>query len=596
MTAMRRAGLVPWIPALLVAATLAAFLPTLGNDFVRWDDAQNLLENPHYRGLGWAQLRWMATTSHVGHWVPLAWLTLGLDYVVWGMAPAGYHLTSLLIHAGTTLAVYALARALLARAVPVGAGALALGAAAAALVFGLHPLRVEAVAWATARRDVLSGLFGVLTLLAYVRAATAAGAGRRRLLVASVAAHAAGLLSKSSVITMPLALLVLDVYPLRRLPGAPGRWLAREPLGVLAEKTPYAALSAAQALLTYRAFRADLGELATPLSGPESVARVLVSLWTYPVRTLLPLGLSPLYEAPPGLRLLDAEVIVAAAGVALVTALAWLARRRCPGLGAAWAGYVVLLLPAAGVLSLGDHLTADRYSYLPGLGMALLGGGAVAAVAEAGARGRRRGLAGLAVGLVAALALALGTATWHQVRVWRDSASLWQHAVTVRPDCAPCQVYRGDTLLDAGAVEAALGHYERAIRLRPDGVLFYVRLGQTLERLGRRPEAMDWYRRGLEHRPGAVTVRFALAGALVGEGRLDEAVQTLDGAWRYHPPERLLRVFEGAVRRRPDAPLPRLGLARAWLAVGDRARARREHEVLRQLHPGLAAALAVPGS
>jgi protein O-mannosyl-transferase len=210
------------VPVALAAVTVMAFLPVLGNGFVDWDDTRNFLANPHYRGLGWTQLRWMATESHLGHFVPLAWVTLALDYVVWGMNPAGYHLTSLVIHVASTVVLYFVARALIVRAAPVGAAAATTGAGVAALLFGLHPLRVESVAWATERRDVLSGLFFLLTVLAYVRSTAATGARRRWLLGASVAAHLAALLSKSITITAPLVLLVLDAYPLRRLPRLPG--------------------------------------------------------------------------------------------------------------------------------------------------------------------------------------------------------------------------------------------------------------------------------------------------------------------------------------------------------------------------------------
>ena len=152
---LRAAGL---IPVALAAATSVAFLSILGNEFVDWDDTRNLLENPSYRGLGLAQLRWMATESHHGHFVPLTWLILAFDYVVWGMNPAGYHLTGVVIHTGATATLYLVARALIAGAAPMAAGAATAGAAVAALLFGLHPLRVESVAWATERRDVLSGL------------------------------------------------------------------------------------------------------------------------------------------------------------------------------------------------------------------------------------------------------------------------------------------------------------------------------------------------------------------------------------------------------------------------------------------------------
>ncbi len=370
-----RIGAALLVPMALAAAAAVAFLPILGNGFVDWDDTRNFLGNPHYRGLGWTQLRWMATESHHGHFVPLAWLTLALDYVVWGMKPAGYHLTSLVIHAAATAVFYFVARALIVRATPVAAGAATTGAAAAALLFGLHPLRVESVAWATERRDVLLGLFFLLTVLAYVRSTAATGARRRWLLGASVAAHLAALLSKSITITAPLVLVLLDIYPLRRLPGASNRWASRSAARVLGEKLPHAALSAAQALLTYQFFRADFGAVGRLLHWHEGLARILLSLWFYPLKTLVPVGLSPLYEAPVSPSLIDPSVLWAATGITLVTALGWLLRHRCSGVATAWASYIIMLAPVSGAASLGHHLTADRYSYLPCLGFAVLAGG-----------------------------------------------------------------------------------------------------------------------------------------------------------------------------------------------------------------------------
>src|SRR5438876_8631429 len=158
------------VPALIAFFTFAAFLPVLHNQFVNWDDADNFLDNPHYRGLGWTQLRWMWTT-HLGHYIPLTWMTLGLDYLLWGMKPVGYHLTSLLLHAANAVVFFFVVRRLLTRALPSPAErghALAVSAGVAALVFAIHPLRVESVAWVTERRDVLSGLLYLLTILMYL--------------------------------------------------------------------------------------------------------------------------------------------------------------------------------------------------------------------------------------------------------------------------------------------------------------------------------------------------------------------------------------------------------------------------------------------
>ena len=168
------------IPVLIVLVTVAAFLPTLHNQFVNWDDEENFLDNPHYRGLGWTHLRWMWTT-HLGHYIPLTWMTLGLDYLLWGMNPLGYHLTNLLLHAANAVVFFFVVRRILTLAL-LGASerglALAVSAGFAALVFAIHPLRVESVAWATERRDVLSGLFYLLTILVYLRASERGERGR----------------------------------------------------------------------------------------------------------------------------------------------------------------------------------------------------------------------------------------------------------------------------------------------------------------------------------------------------------------------------------------------------------------------------------
>ncbi|HEX2501007.1 MAG TPA: BTAD domain-containing putative transcriptional regulator [Methylomirabilota bacterium] len=590
---VRAAGL---IPVALAAVPLIAFLPILGNGFVDWDDTRNLLDNPHYRGLGWAQLRWMATESHHGHFVPLAWLTFALDYLVWGMNPTGYHLTSLVIHAAATAVLYLVARVLITRAVRVTAGAATAGAATAALLFAVHPLRVESVAWATERRDVLSGLFFLLTVLAYVRSTAATGTRRRWLLAASVVAHLAALLSKSITITAPLVLLLLDIYPLRRLSVPGGRRPPGPAVRVLGEKAPHALLSAAQALVTYQFFRADFGEVGRLLSWREGLPRVLLSLWFYPWKVLVPLDLSPLYEAPVDPSLADPSVLRAAAGVVLITVLAWLLRRRCPGIAAAWASYIIMLAPVAGVVSLGYHLTADRYSYVPCLGFSILAGGGVAAALDAAAhRPARRWLAPAVLGLTMGAVIVLGVLTWRQAEAWRDTTSLWRQAVRATPGCVICHVNLGHQLLEGSAADAALGHFHRAIALQPGRAATYRSLGLALEATGRRAEAIHAYREGLGLTPHGLAIRLSLATALLGAGRLDETVVVVDEALRYHEPAALAQYFEDVARHKPDAPVPRLGLVRAWRTLGERERARAELDVLRRLHPGLAGLAAAGG-
>jgi hypothetical protein len=206
----------PIIPLVLAVVTFLVFSPALGNGFVEWDDHVNLSENLGYRGLGWSELRWMFTSTRMGHYIPITWLTFGLDYTFWGMNPFGYHLTNNVIHAANAALFYLVALRLLARATALTGTALRASGVVAALFFALHPLRAESVAWATERRDVLAGFFFLLSVLLYLRASDDAGSARRRLLGGSVTCYALALLSKSIVMTLPLVLIVLDVYPLER--------------------------------------------------------------------------------------------------------------------------------------------------------------------------------------------------------------------------------------------------------------------------------------------------------------------------------------------------------------------------------------------
>src|SRR5260370_37926699 len=241
MTRQRACRYFPLVVALL---TLTAFLPALRNEFVSWDDVPNLVLNPSYRGLGWTQIKWMWTSQMIGRYVPVTWMTLGLDYTIWGMNPFGYHLTSILLHAANAVLFYFLALAILAAANRNNGErrtTIRYGALFAALLFAVHPLRVESVAWVTERRDVVSGMFYLLSLLAYVR-----GVGdppslgiRRKYYFASFGFFVLAVLSKEITVTLPLVLLILDWYALGRLKGAPQGWVALPLRTVWIEKIPF---------------------------------------------------------------------------------------------------------------------------------------------------------------------------------------------------------------------------------------------------------------------------------------------------------------------------------------------------------------------
>src|SRR5947199_4488797 len=334
------------IPLVIAFSTFAAFLPALQNQFVNWDDAENFLDNPHYRGLGWTHLRWMWTT-HLGHYIPLTWMTLGLDYLLWGMNPVGYHLTNLLLHAANAVVFFFVVRRLLARALPSPSEhgyALAVSAGVAALVFAIHPLRVESVAWVTERRDVLSGLFYLSATLIYLRACERGARGRGWYWL-SVAAFALALLSKSMVVNLPIVLLILDVYPLRRLGGSIG-WRSEPARRVYVEKIPFVLLAAAASAIAVMA-QSSVHAVASlaQLSVPGRVAISTYGLSFYLWKMVVPVNLSPVYELRPPVNPWATPFLLTYGAVLALTAIALALRRRVPGPPSPCVAYHLALLP-----------------------------------------------------------------------------------------------------------------------------------------------------------------------------------------------------------------------------------------------------------
>jgi Flp pilus assembly protein TadD len=582
----------PWLmPWALAAVTFSVFLPTLWNDFVEWDDYVNLFENPHYRGLGWAQLRWMFTSTLMGHYIPVSWLSFGLDYTLWGMNPVGYHLTNNVLHAANAGLFCLVARRLLAAA-DGGRAALGLAAAMATGFFALHPLRAESVAWATERRDVLSGLFFLLSVWCYLSATDGRVAGRRSWLAASVGCFGLGLLSKSIIMTLPLCLLILDVYPLRRLSWQPWRWGHAAARRVLIEKAPFLAVGAAGAAVSYWAVAHN--DYLTPLGQypwPARIGMTFYSYWFYLWKTLWPGGLSPLYELPLAVDPLAPRFLGAAAGVVLVTAAALVlaARVGWPAPLAAWLYYGVFLGPVTGIVHAGHQLTHDRYSYLSCLGFALLFGSAVGAMAENRLAGLARpALVRAAAAAAAAWILALGLSTWYQVQIWRDSESLWRFAVEADPECSICHSNLGILLVrEHQAYALGRDHLERTLALRPDRHRTRANYGLTLSHLGETDRAIEQLHLALAHFPNDADALSNLAGILIGRRSYAEALVYLERARAVKPNHSVVlanlgalfvetgraREAVGLLRRsielKPQEPVTRILLARAHLALGE---------------------------
>ena len=548
-----------WVPLLLVVGVVATFFPVLGNGFV-WDDQANVVENEAFRGLGWDQLHWATTTTLLGHFQPLSWLTLSFDHALWGMAPAGYHLTNLLVHALGTVLFFWLAAALIRRARggdPAHGvdAATTVGAGAAALLFALHPLRVEAVAWVTERRCLLAATFYLLALLAYLRLQDAPPGRRLRWWAATLAAFVLSLLSTAWAVTLPAVLLVLDGYPLRRLDrGATAR--------VLLEKVPFLVLAVAGAVVAALAQR-ETGAAAS-LTGLGLLDRTLLAgsaLWFYLAKTLVPLDLSPLYLIRADELGDAAHVAALVAAVGVTIGLVALARRR-PALAATWLACGLLLAPVLGFAQSGLQAAADRYTYLGMWPWATLAGGGLAAL---WARGRRT--------LVAAVALppllALAALAHAQTAVWRDGEALWTRAIEADPRNHVAFANRADDRRAAGRlVEAerdaseairlapgfeggyrnrgtirlalgdlagAEGDFDRAAAESPDDPRVLCNRGVIRQQRGDLDGARRDYDAALAHAPGDAACLANLGLLLEQQGRRDEALAAYDAAIRADP-------------------------------------------------------------
>jgi protein O-mannosyl-transferase len=491
------------VALLLFALTLALYWRSTGFAFLNYDDDVYVTANDGVRaGLSLDGLRWAFTTGHAANWHPLTWLSHQLDVELFGLEAGAHHRTNAVLHAlNAALAFLALA-ALTGRRVE---------SALAAAFFAWHPLRVESVAWVAERKDLLAASFALACLWAWAGYARRGGAGRHAL---ALVLFTLGLLAKPMLVTLPCVLVLLEAWPLRRWPP---RWRAL---------APFFALAAASAVVTLLVQRAGgaLGPLAG-LSLSARAANAVHAAGLYTLKSLVPTGLAAIHPHPgllePAPPAWNAAVLGAGLGLGALTALLVAARRRAPFALVGWLWFLGMLVPVLGLVSVGLAGWAERYTYLPSLGLAL---SLVWSAAElARSSGARRGLTALALVALAGLAFA----STRRLEAWRDSRTIFESALAVEEANPVAHVNLARALEDAGDLAGADRHLARALELGPLLAGARVNRARVLERLGRLDDARHELELALASEPDLGAAHAALGWSLAVAGRDAEAVPHL---------------------------------------------------------------------
>jgi tetratricopeptide (TPR) repeat protein len=576
----------------LAAIIWTVFGQTLRYGFVNLDDDAYVSENPEVaRGLTFQGIAWAFTHVHASNWHPLTWISHMLDCQFYGLNAGGHHLTNVLLHLATTILLFFVLRRM--------TGFLWRSAFVAA-VFAVHPLRAESVAWVAERKDVLSGLFFMLTLLAYasyvsrlggrgsegqtlhaprrVEAARLAEVGRRRKrraprstlpYVVTLAFFALGLMCKPMLVTLPFVLLLLDYWPLGRLRAKDtaepvfrlARW--RVPRRPVFEKLPLLALAAASGAVTvFAQAGAMLPFGQTALS--TRLGNGLISYAAYLGQMFWPAGLAVLYPFPGG-GVAVSKVALSLALLAGISSVAWVLVRRRPYLWTGWLWYLIMLTPVIGILQVGSQARADRYTYLPQIGLyfALTW---TAADLCAGLRNRRLILGGGSVILLAALMFCAR----RQISYWRDSESLWTRALACTSGNFIADDNLGTVLSQQGRADEAIVYYRRSLQTKPDYAEAHSNLGNALLQMRNVDEAIGHFEEALRLRPGYAKAHNNLGIALIQKGRVDEAIAH----------------YEKAVQIKPDYARAHNNLGNALLQKGQPDEAILHYRKALQILPG----------
>lgn len=495
----------------LVLASLAVYWQTTGFGFTHYDDNLYVTENSRVlAGLSAANARWALTATIHANWHPLTWLSLMADSAIGGKNPAVFHGTNVVLHILNSALLYLLLVSLTGRRAP---------SAIVAALFAIHPMRVESVAWVAERKDVLSGLFWILTIAGYAAYVRKPGVARYSVVLVL---YALGLMAKPMLVTLPLILILLDWWPLRRL--GEGNVRGARARRLLAEKAPFFALALASSIVAIIAQRKgqSLADLDLIPVGVR-IANALVNYWHYIGKTLLPVGLIPIYPNP-GNSLPVWMAPVAAVGLAAATTAAFLLHRKKPYFAFGWGWFVVTLVPVIGLVQIGRQSIADRYTYLPHVGLFIVLAWGCADLFEwAAARAGRKAAAGAFGTFAAVVLVALGLMAHSQAKIWRNDLALHSHTVKTAPLNPIGHFNLAHTLIQHGRMEEATAHLRRAVELDPDYPEAHSNLAAALSQRGYHQEAVEHCLIAIRLRPGFADAHGNLGAALLGLDRLDEA-------------------------------------------------------------------------
>jgi len=516
--------------ALLLMAVALVFAQTVRFGFVSYDDDEYVYNNPLVRpGLTWPGIVAAFGGRHSNNWHPLTWISHMIDCQLYGLWAGGHHLSSVLLHAATAIALFWLLQRMTGRPWP---------SALAAAMFAVHPLRVESVAWIAERKDVLSGLLFMLTLYFYAVYATRPFSLSRYLVVLGV--FGLGLMAKPILVSVPLVLLLLDYWPLGRWQGAGSKeqgerrkegkkveqFVSIERL--LLEKLPFAVLAAISCGLTLWA-QQDTLRRTEQIDFPWRAANAVVAYVTYLGRFVWPANLVVLYPHPGAHRQLW-QVALCGLLLAAISVAALSFRRSRPCLLVGWLFYLVTLVPVIGLVQVGAQATADRYTYLPLIGpvMALT----FAVKSYAGVSRFRRGVCALAAAIVLA---AIAVAAWRQTDIWRDSEALWLRTMQCTSSNVVAETNYGGELMQRGDLTDAIMHFKHALELNPKMTQAHVNLATAYITRGQLAEALKQYETIVELEPDSPEAQHNLAGLLRTQGRIDEAIDHFERALRLRP-------------------------------------------------------------